>query len=105
MWLVYQLSYDSLLFHLSLPLPPSLSSPLSPYLNSREAVVVDVILLQHSSPVVVEINTDLFPAVNSVVSQHWVATCGDPHSSQRIGVNLISLDKTSSIVVLHVNKN
>ena len=68
-------------------------------------MVVDVILFQHSSPIVVEIDTDLFPTVNSVVSQHWIATCGDPHSSQRVGVNLVSLDKTSTIVVLHVNKN
>ena len=67
-------------------------------------MVVDVILLEHSSPIVIEINADLFPAVNSVVSQHWVATCGDPHSGQRVGVNLIPLDETSAIVMLCVNK-
>jgi hypothetical protein len=68
-------------------------------------VIVDIVLLQHSSPVVVEINTDLFTAVYSVVSQYRVATCGDPNSGQCVGVNLISLDKTSAIVVLCVNEN
>ena len=68
-------------------------------------MVVDVILLQHSSPVVIEINTDLFSAVNSVVSQYWVATCGDPHSGQGIGVNFIALYQTSAIVMLCVHEN
>ena len=63
-------------------------------------MVVDVILLQDSTPVVIEINTDLFSAVNSIVSQYWIATCGDPHSSQGVGVNLIAFNQTSTIVML-----
>ena len=67
-------------------------------------MVVDVVLLQHSTSVVVEINTDLFSTVNPVVSQYRVATCGDPHSSQGIGVNLIGLYQTSAIVMLEEEK-
>ncbi len=63
-------------------------------------MVVDVILFQHSSSIVVEINTDLFSAVYSVVSQYWIATCCDPHAGQGIGVNLVTFDQTSAIVVL-----
>ena len=99
----HEFSFLSRSLSLSLSLPLSLS----PDLNFSElvTVVADVVFLQHSTPVVVEINTDLFSAVNPVASQYRVATCGDPHSSQGIGVNLIGLYQTSAVVMLEEEEN
>ena len=62
------------------PSPFSLSPYNLPNLNAREAVIVDVILFQDSASVVIEIDSYLFPAVNSVVSEYRVTACRDPNS-------------------------
>ena len=40
-------------------------------------MVVDVILLQDSAPVVIEIDAHLLPTVDAIMPQHRLATCTD----------------------------
>ena len=63
-------------------------------------MVVDVILLQNSTSIVIEINSHLFSTVNSIVSEDRVTASGDPHSSQSIRVNLVTFYKASTVVML-----
>ncbi len=53
----------------------------TPDLDARERVIVNVVFLQNSTTIVIEIDAHLFPTVNAVVSEDGLTTCGDPHSS------------------------
>ena len=68
-------------------------------------MVVDVILLKDSAPVVIEIDPHLFPTVDAVVPQDGLATCGDPHPRQSIGVDLVAFDLTTPTVMLRERKH
>ena len=63
-------------------------------------MVVDIILLQNSSPVVIEIDADLLATVDAITSESGLAAGRDPHASQRVGVDLIAFDDTATIVML-----
>ena len=68
-----------------------------PDLYARETVVVDVILLQDSAPVVIEIDAHLLPTVDAIVPQHRLATCmeeGGERNSQN-GCPRQSMDTTT----------
>ncbi len=85
--------------------PPSLPpSPLPPThkpdLDAREAVVVDVVLLQDAASIVVEVDAHLLASVDAIVSEDRLTAGGDPHSSQSVGMDLVSLDQPSATVVL-----
>ena len=38
--------------------------------------------------------------MDSVPSEDWLTPCGNPHTSKSIGVNLITINQTSTTVVL-----
>ena len=66
-------------------------------------MVVDVVLLQDSAPVVVEVDADLLAAVYPVAAEDGLAARGDPHSRQCVGVDLVALDDATPIVVLKID--
>ena len=65
-------------------------------------MVVDVIVLKNSGTIVVEVNSNLFSTVDAIVAQYWVASSRDPDASESIGMDLISLNQTTAIVMLCV---
>ena len=63
-------------------------------------MVIDVIFLQHSAPIVIEVDANLLATVYAVTSEDGLTACGDPHTSQGIGVDLIPLNDATTIVML-----
>ena len=63
-------------------------------------MIVNVVLLQDSAPIVVEVDANLFAAVNPVTSEYWLTACGDPDPGKGIGVDLIPFNDASSVVML-----
>ncbi len=63
-------------------------------------MVIDIVLLQDSAPVVVEINAHLLAAVDAVTPEYRLATCGDPDPSQGIRVDLVAFNDTTPIIML-----
>lgn len=71
-----------------------------PDLYAGEAVVVNVVLLQDATPIVVEVDAHLLAAVDPVAPEHWLTAGGDPHTSEGVGVNLVALNDAPTIVML-----
>ena len=63
-------------------------------------MIVNVVFLQNSAPIVVEVDAHLLAAVDAIVTENWLATSGDPDTSQRIRVYLIALNQSNTIVML-----
>lgn len=63
-------------------------------------MIVNVVLLQDSAPIVVEVDPYLLAAVNPVASEHWLTAGGDPHTSEGVGVDLVTLNDASTVVML-----
>lgn len=47
-------------------------------------MVVDVVLLQDTAAIVIEVDTDLLATMDAVASQSRLTACCDPHASQCI---------------------
>ena len=66
-------------------------------------MVIDVIFLQDTAAIVVEVDADLFSTVNTVSSQSGLTAGRDPHTCQRIRVDLVTFDNTTPIIMLYGN--
>ena len=65
-------------------------------------MIIDVVFLQHTAPIVVEIYPDLLSTVDAIMTQHRLTASGDPDTSKSIGVDLIALNQPKTIVMLRV---
>lgn len=52
----------------------------TPDLDTGERMIVNIIFLQNSTTIIVKVDANLLPTVNTIVSENWLTTCGDPHS-------------------------
>ena len=68
-------------------------------------MVVDVILLQDTSPIVIEVDANLLATVNAVPSECGLTACRDPHTSQCIRVDLIAFNNATPIIMLEWNES
>ena len=55
----------------------------TPDLNAREGMVVDVVLFQDSTSIVIEVDSHLLSAVDTIMSQDWLTACND-HIKQKV---------------------
>ena len=58
-------------------------------LHAGQRVAVDIVLLQHATPIGEEVHAPLEPTVDLVIFEGGVAFSGDPHPSVRVGIDLI----------------
>ena len=63
-------------------------------------MVINVIFLQDSAPIVVEVDADLLPTVDAIASEYGLTASGDPHPSKGIGMDLVTLDDATPIIML-----
>lgn len=63
-------------------------------------MVIDVILFQDSTTIVIEIDSHLLATVDAVTSQDGLTASGDPHPRQGIRVDLVTLDNATPIIML-----
>ncbi len=63
-------------------------------------MVVDIILLQNSTAIVIEVDANLLATVYAISSESWLTAGGDPHACQCVGVNLITFNDATPIVML-----
>lgn len=63
-------------------------------------MIVDVILLQDSSSIVIEVDAYLLATVDPVSPQDGLTASSDPHTSQGIRVDLVTLDDATPIIML-----
>jgi len=68
-------------------------------------MIVNVVLFQNASSVVIEVNTHLLPTVYPVASESGLAAGSDPDAGQSIRVDLITLNNATPIVMLEENDN
>ena len=66
-----------------------------PDLHSGQRVAVDIVLLQHATPIGKEVHAPLQPSVDLVVLEGGVALTCDPHTCIRVGIDLV-LDKLAT---------
>lgn len=58
-------------------------------LHPSQSVSMDIVLLQHTTPIGKEVHTPLESSIDFVVLEGWVALSCDPHSSIRVGIDLV----------------
>lgn len=71
----------------------------SPDLHPSQRVAMDIVLLQHATPISEEVHAPLQSSVDLVVLEGWVAFTCDPHSSICVGVDLVLDELTTSLCI------
>lgn len=71
----------------------------TPDLNTRIFMVIDFIILKCAASLIVEVDTDLFTAMDTIVSQYGCTSCRDPNTSKRIPEYLVILDESHTALV------
>ena len=66
-----------------------------PDLHASQGVAMDVVLLQHATPVGKEVHAPVHPSVDLVILEGGIALSRDPHTGICVGINLV-LDKLAT---------